>query len=73
MKARIKIYCKCIYAKVGEQIVELKKIEYFKNGRINEAATLRNGYDVVETIKEPYGYSTKQASIVEIIGEAKRS
>lgn len=73
MKARIKIYFKGLYQKLGQQIVELKKVEYFKNGKINQAATLRNGYDVIETIKEPYGYSTKQASIIEIMGEAKRS
>ena len=46
MKARIKIYCTGRYGKAGEQIVDLKKVEYFKNGRINQAATLRNGYDV---------------------------
>ena len=73
MKARILIYCTGKYGKSGEQIVELKKIEYFKNGKINQAATLRNGYNVIETITEPYGYGLQQPSIVEIIGEAKRS
>ena len=73
MKARIKIYCTGKYGKAGEQIIDLKKVEYFKNGRINQAATLRNGYDVIETITAPYGYGIKQASIIEIIGEAKRS
>lgn len=73
MKARIKIYCTGKYGKAGEQIVELKKIEYFKNGKVNQAATLRNGYNIIETITEPYGYGLQQPSIVEIIGEAKRS
>ena len=73
MKARIKIYCTGRYGRCGEQIVDLKKVEYFKNGRINQAATLRHGYDVIETIKEPYGYGIKSESIVEIIGEIKRS
>ena len=53
MKARIKIYCTGKYGKCGEQIVELKKVEYFKNGKINQAATLRNGYNIVETITAP--------------------
>ena len=73
MKARIRIYCTGRYGQSGEQIVELKKVEYFKNGRINQAATLRNGYNAIETITVPYGYGIKQASIVEIIGEVKRS
>lgn len=73
MKAKIKIYCTGKYGKCGEQIVELKKVEYFKNGKVNQAATLRNGYNVIETITAPYGYGIQQASIVEIIGEAKRS
>lgn len=73
MKARIKIYCTGKYGKSGEQIVDLKKIEYFKNGKINQAATLRNGYNVIETITQPYGYGLQQPSIIEIIGEAKRS
>ena len=34
MKARIKIYCTGKYGKAGEQIVDLKKVEYFKNGKI---------------------------------------
>lgn len=73
MKARIVIYCTGKYGRCGEQIVELKKIEYFKNGKVNKAATLRNGYIVVETITPTYGYGLQQVSIIEIIGEAKRS
>lgn len=73
MKAKIKIYCTGKYGKSGEQIVELKKVEYFKNGKINQAATLRNGYNVIETITQPYGYGLQQASVIEIIDEAKRS
>lgn len=73
MKAIVLTYVTGKYGKPGEKVVDLNKVEYFKNGRINKAATLRNGYKVIEILKDSYGFGTKTETIAEIIDEIKRS
>ena len=67
MKAIINIFCSGNYGKNGEYLVELKKIEYFKNGNINKAKTLNNGYDLIKVLKQPYGFGKKIENIKEFL------
>lgn len=65
MKARVREYVSGRYGKPGEYIVRLQKPEYFKNGKLNKAETLRNGYVVLETIREAYGWGAHYETIVD--------
>lgn len=70
MKAIIRIFITGAYGKAGKCVARLTKPVWFKNGKLNQAATLRNGYTVLEWLVKPYGFGKQVESIAGIIPEA---
>lgn len=67
MKARVHEYVNYHFDTPGEYIVRLEKLEFFEDGRLNKAGTLRNGFVVLETIREAYGWGLYTSLIDENI------
>lgn len=65
MKARVHEYVNYHFDTPGEYIVRLEKPEFFEDGKLNKEATLRNGYVVLETIREAYGWGLHNETIVD--------
>lgn len=66
-KAIVQTWVTGKYGKPGEMLVELNEVVRFKNGNINKAATLRAGYTIIKTIKEPYGWGDRSYTISEFV------